>query len=174
MVDSAYIVYQFLLELFILLTVNLYFSLRGVSSKSYLLPSFIAQVYFSLCLSYSTARSMFFYAFSWWWNMFFISFFSASFCCSFELKLCCNLFKMLLSILTYIITLCAYSNLRFQFHVIAIRWNLKNSDTQKNHCIWAGPWENVSYVICEQQWRRSACASAQSDQRLFLFAAETV
>ena len=22
---------------------------------------------------------------------------------------------------------------------------------------WAGPWENVSYVICEQQWRRSAC-----------------
>ena len=35
---------------------------------------------------------------------------------------------------------------------------------QKN--IWAGPWENVSYVICEQQRRRSACASAQSDQRL--------
>ena len=32
--------------------------------------------------------------------------------------------------------------------------------------IWAGPWENVSYVICEQQRRRSACASAQSDQRL--------
>ena len=31
---------------------------------------------------------------------------------------------------------------------------------------WAGPWENVSYVICEQQRRRSACASAQSDQRL--------
>ena len=30
----------------------------------------------------------------------------------------------------------------------------------------AGPWENVSYVICEQQRRRSACASAQSDQRL--------
>ena len=33
-------------------------------------------------------------------------------------------------------------------------------------CIWAGPWENVSYVICEQQRRRSACASAQSDQHL--------
>ena len=31
---------------------------------------------------------------------------------------------------------------------------------------WAGPWENVSYVICEQQMRRSACASAQSGQRL--------
>ena len=32
--------------------------------------------------------------------------------------------------------------------------------------IWAGPWENVAYVICEQQRRRSACASAQSDQCL--------
>ena len=32
--------------------------------------------------------------------------------------------------------------------------------------IWAGPWENVSYVICEQQRRRSDCAFAQSDQRL--------
>ena len=31
---------------------------------------------------------------------------------------------------------------------------------------WARPWENVSYVKCEQQRRRSACASAQSDQRL--------
>ena len=29
----------------------------------------------------------------------------------------------------------------------------------------AGPWENESYVICEQQRRRSACASVQSDQR---------
>ena len=34
------------------------------------------------------------------------------------------------------------------------------------HIIWAGPWENVSYVICEQQRSKSACASAQSDQRL--------
>ena len=34
-------------------------------------------------------------------------------------------------------------------------------------CIkWARPWENVSYVICEQQRRRSAYTSAQSDQRL--------
>ena len=31
---------------------------------------------------------------------------------------------------------------------------------------WARPWENVSYAICEQQRRRSACASAQSDQQL--------
>ena len=31
---------------------------------------------------------------------------------------------------------------------------------------WARPWENVSYAICEQQRHRSACASAQSDQRL--------
>ena len=31
---------------------------------------------------------------------------------------------------------------------------------------WARPWENVSYAICEQQRRRSACASAQSDQCL--------
>ena len=33
-------------------------------------------------------------------------------------------------------------------------------------CIWARPWENVYYAICEQQRRRSACASPQSDQRL--------
>ena len=32
--------------------------------------------------------------------------------------------------------------------------------------VWAWPWENVSYVICEQQRRRSACASTQSDQHL--------
>ena len=31
----------------------------------------------------------------------------------------------------------------------------------------AEPGENMSYVICEQQRRRSACASAQSDQRLY-------
>ena len=31
---------------------------------------------------------------------------------------------------------------------------------------WARPCENVSYALCEQQRRRSACASAQSDQRL--------
>ena len=31
---------------------------------------------------------------------------------------------------------------------------------------WAGLWENVSYVICEQHRCRSACASAQSDQSL--------
>ena len=32
--------------------------------------------------------------------------------------------------------------------------------------IWAGPLENVSYVICEQQRHRSACTSTQSDQHL--------
>ena len=32
--------------------------------------------------------------------------------------------------------------------------------------MWVGPWENVSYVICEQQRRRSACASTHSDQCL--------
>ena len=32
--------------------------------------------------------------------------------------------------------------------------------------LWARSCENVSYAICEQQRRRSACASAQSDHRL--------
>ena len=32
--------------------------------------------------------------------------------------------------------------------------------------MWARPWENVYYAICEQQRRSSACASAQSDQCL--------
>ena len=32
--------------------------------------------------------------------------------------------------------------------------------------IWATLWQNLFYAICEQQRRRSACASAQSDQRL--------
>ena len=32
--------------------------------------------------------------------------------------------------------------------------------------IWAGPWENVSNVICEQRRHRSDCASMQSDQCL--------
>ena len=35
-----------------------------------------------------------------------------------------------------------------------------------NNTISARPWEKVSYAICEQQRRRLACASAQSDQRL--------
>ena len=37
---------------------------------------------------------------------------------------------------------------------------------QKSSYTWARPWENVSYAICKQQRRRSACASTQSDQRL--------
>ena len=32
--------------------------------------------------------------------------------------------------------------------------------------IWATSWEKPVYAICEQQRRRSACALAQSDQRL--------
>ena len=32
--------------------------------------------------------------------------------------------------------------------------------------IWARPWENVTYAVCEQQRRRSDCASALSDQHL--------
>ena len=39
---------------------------------------------------------------------------------------------------------------------------------------WAGPWENVSYVICEQRRRRSACASAQSDQRLCFLCLDSI
>ena len=42
-----------------------------------------------------------------------------------------------------------------------------NSEASKGRSKWAGPWENVSFVICEQQRCRSACASAQSDQRLY-------
>ena len=34
------------------------------------------------------------------------------------------------------------------------------------HTIWAATRENLSSVVCEQQRRRPACASAQSDQRL--------
>ena len=41
--------------------------------------------------------------------------------------------------------------------------DLPNSMNAK---IWARSCENVSYAICEQQRRRSACGSAQSDQRL--------
>ena len=41
------------------------------------------------------------------------------------------------------------------------------TDSKKfRYIIWARSCENVSYDICEQQRRRSACASAQSDQHL--------
>ena len=55
----------------------------------------------------------------------------------------------------------------FSFH----SWNLKSilhlhEHTEINSNKWAGPWENVSNVICKQQRRKSACASTQSDQRL--------
>ena len=38
---------------------------------------------------------------------------------------------------------------------------------QQRNGIWAKSCENMSYAICEQQRRRSACASAQSDQHLY-------
>ena len=44
-------------------------------------------------------------------------------------------------------------------------WAWKKT-TEACFLTWAGPWENVSYVICEQQRCRSACASTQSDQHL--------
>ena len=47
-----------------------------------------------------------------------------------------------------------------------LQLNLVILATLMEYSNWAGPCENVSYVICEQQRRRSACASAQSDQRL--------
>ena len=61
--------------------------------------------------------------------------------------------------------------LRFLWHLLLTR--VSSYTASKNIKInfynfynWAGPWENVSYVICKQQRPRSACASAQSDQRL--------
>ena len=35
-----------------------------------------------------------------------------------------------------------------------------------DHCQWAWTQENLSSEVCEQQWRRPACTSAQSDQPL--------
>ena len=35
------------------------------------------------------------------------------------------------------------------------------------YIIWASTWENLSLGVCEQHRSRPACASAQSDQRLF-------
>ena len=43
---------------------------------------------------------------------------------------------------------------------------LNNKELYNQTNIWASPWENVSYVICEQQRHRSACASADSISRL--------
>ena len=50
--------------------------------------------------------------------------------------------------------------------VFRSRPSLLSTPLMNTEYMWAGPWENVSYVKCEQQRRRSACASAQSDQRL--------
>ena len=55
---------------------------------------------------------------------------------------------------------------KFVTTFIWIIFHLSRKNSCVRWCIWARPWENLSYVICEQQGRRSACASAQSDQRL--------
>ena len=66
-----------------------------------------------------------------------------------------------------------FNNLTVEKYIhVVISCYLRNSQNYCSEviwsakCMWAGPWENVSYVICEQQRRRSACTSAQSDQRL--------
>ena len=46
-------------------------------------------------------------------------------------------------------------------------WNLQyKTDKRTATSNWARSCKNVSYAICEQQRRRSACTSAQSDQHL--------
>ena len=72
---------------------------------------------------------------------------------------CCMLWRK-------VIKLCAqlFTNGVLSFLTMSTRKN--RFFTTNNEHKWAGPWENVSYVICEQQRRRSACAFAQSDQRL--------
>ena len=51
-------------------------------------------------------------------------------------------------------------------HIILLVLSWDGSSSLWFSIIWARSCENVSYAICEQQRRRSACASAQSDQRL--------
>ena len=50
----------------------------------------------------------------------------------------------------------------------SISWHneLHVSITVDIFIMWATSWENLVYAICEQQRHRSACTSAQSDQRL--------
>ena len=50
--------------------------------------------------------------------------------------------------------------------VIANQSDVKSAARESVKIKWARSCENVSYAICEQQRRRSTCASAQSDQRL--------
>ena len=45
---------------------------------------------------------------------------------------------------------------------VLLQWNTMS----QTPVIWARSCENVSYAICEQQRRRSACASTQSEQHL--------
>ena len=73
-----------------------------------------------------------------------------------------------MAIFFYIISITFKLNICFEINkfIKLNKWFDANRFHTKIANIWAGPWENVSYVICEQQRRRSACASAQSDQRL--------
>ena len=57
------------------------------------------------------------------------------------------------------------SSLGAQSFLLVLSWGAQIKTTWP--CIiWARSCENVSYVICEQQRCRSACADAQSDQHL--------
>ena len=57
-------------------------------------------------------------------------------------------------------------NLFILLYNIYVLISSKKVTSLKANTIWARSCENVSYAICEQQRRRSACASAQSDQHL--------
>ena len=52
------------------------------------------------------------------------------------------------------------------YHTFVINFSKIFSTEKKSVSTWAGPWENMSYVICEQLRCRSACAFAQSVQSL--------
>ena len=55
----------------------------------------------------------------------------------------------------FLIECCCFSCFgQYEIKLDSMKWN------------WAGSWENMSYFICQQQKPRSACAFAQSDQRL--------
>ena len=89
-----------------------------------------------------------------------------------------GLLKVLLSIsYTFCFTISGWSNvvrLHYMMWLILLNELMKmvryEALLEHEHkillIIWARSCENVSYAICEPQRRRSACASAQSDQRL--------
>ena len=62
-------------------------------------------------------------------------------------------------------------------HINIIEQRDPSSAFRLNHCtgyIWASTQENLFSVICEQQRRRQACASAQSNQHLFIRYLESI